>query len=106
MFVEFVFEVWFVSEMVDVILLLWLFMVDSGRIYLVSQVIDELIVIFVDMGFLIVEGLDIEIDELNFIVLNFFEGYLVCEMYDMFFFNEKEDGECFLLCIYMFLVQI
>lgn len=49
--------------------------------------------IFNDMGFVVEEGFDIEDDFYNFMVLNFLVGYLVCELYDMFFFEVDEVGD-------------
>src|SRR5690606_3842802 len=42
----------------------------EGRIHPVSQVFDEVIEIFADMGFSVAEGPDIETDDLNFTKLN------------------------------------
>ena len=42
----------------------------EGRIHPVSQVFDEIIEIFADMGFSVAEGPDIETDDLNFTKLN------------------------------------
>ena len=42
----------------------------EGRIHPVSQVYDEIIEIFADMGFAVAEGPDIESDDLNFTKLN------------------------------------
>lgn len=79
-----VFEVWLVGEWID--LLLFVFEVLCGLVYLISQVMDELVEIFVDMGFVVVFGFEIEDDWYNFIVFNMFESYLVWVMYDMFYF--------------------
>ena len=42
----------------------------DGRIHPVSQVFDEVVEIFADMGFAVAEGPDIETDDLNFTKLN------------------------------------
>ncbi|HRD75126.1 MAG TPA: phenylalanine--tRNA ligase subunit alpha, partial [Hyphomicrobiaceae bacterium] len=42
----------------------------DGRIHPISQVYDEIIEIFADMGFSVAEGPDIETDDLNFTKLN------------------------------------
>ena len=64
-----------------------------GRIHPISQVIDELTVIFADMGFAVAEGPDIETDELNFTALNFPEGHPAREMHDTFFLAPDHKGE-------------
>ncbi len=79
---------------------------EAGRIHPISQVIDELTVIFADMGFAIVEGPDIETDDLNFTKLNFPEGHPAREMHDTFFFNPKPDGSRLLLRTHTSPVQV
>ena len=56
-----------------------------GRIHPISQVMDELIAIFADMGFSVAEGPDIETDFYNFTALNFPPGHPAREMHDTFF---------------------
>jgi len=56
-----------------------------GRIHPISQVTDELSIIFADMGFAVAEGPDIESDDYNFTRLNFPEGHPAREMQDTFF---------------------
>ena len=94
------------SETVDVSQPLRTTPAEEGRIHPISQVTDELIAIFADMGFSVAEGPDIETDELNFTALNFPEGHPAREMHDTFFFNEKEDGERLLLRTHTSPVQI
>jgi phenylalanyl-tRNA synthetase alpha chain len=53
-------------ETVDVTLPVRSHGIEAGRIHPVSQVMDELGVIFADMGFAIAEGPDIETDDYNF----------------------------------------
>ena len=79
---------------------------ESGRIHPISQVIDELTVIFADMGFSIAEGPDIETDELNFTKLNFPDAHPARDMHDTFFFNPKPDGSRLLLRTHTSPVQI
>ena len=52
----------------------------------ISQVMDELVAIFADLGFAVAEGPDIETDENNFGKLNFPDGHPAREMHDTFFF--------------------
>ena len=66
--------------------------IEAGRIHPVSQVMDELAVIFADMGFAIAEGPDIESDDYNFTKLNFPPDHPARDMHDTFFFNPGPDG--------------
>ncbi|EYS90882.1 phenylalanyl-tRNA synthetase alpha chain [Bartonella bacilliformis str. Heidi Mejia] len=80
------------KERVDVTLPVRSSPVERGRIHPISQVIDELIAIYADMGFSIAEGPDIETDYYNFTALNFPEGHPAREMHDTFFFSEDATG--------------
>src|SRR5205807_826727 len=80
------------SETIDVTLPLRESPAEQGRIHPLSQVFEEVNVIFADMGFSIAEGPDIETDDYNFTKLNFPEGHPAREMHDTFFFNPKQDG--------------
>jgi phenylalanyl-tRNA synthetase alpha chain len=64
----------------------------SGRIHPIMQVMEEVQVIFADMGFSIAEGPDVETDFNNFTALNFPEKHPARDMHDTFFFNPGEDG--------------
>src|SRR6185369_15995147 len=75
------------SETVDVTLPLREPLAEQGRIHPLSQVFEEVNVIFADMGFSIAEGPDIETDDYNFTKLNFPEGHPAREMHDTFFFS-------------------
>ena len=66
--------------------------IEAGRIHPVSQVMDELAVIFADMGFAIAAGPDIETDDYNFTKLNFPPDHPARDMHDTFFFNPGPDG--------------
>ncbi|MGJ3262548.1 MAG: phenylalanine--tRNA ligase subunit alpha [Salinarimonas sp.] len=77
-----------------------------GRIHPVSQVIDELVAIFSDMGFSIAEGPDVETDYYNFTALNFPEGHPAREMHDTFFMREDAQGRRKLLRTHTSPVQI
>ncbi len=59
--------------------------VETGRIHPISQVTDEIVAIFADMGFSVAEGPDIESDDYNFTKLNFPPGHPAREMHDTFF---------------------
>lgn len=62
-----------------------------GRIHPVSQVIDEIVAIFADLGFAVAEGPDIETDYYNFTALNFPIGHPAREMHDTFFMQTSGD---------------
>ncbi len=79
---------------------------ETGRIHPISQVMDEIVAIFAEMGFSVAEGPDIETDELNFTKLNFPVGHPAREMHDTFFFNRKEDGTRKLLRTHTSPVQV
>ncbi|WP_298918064.1 phenylalanine--tRNA ligase subunit alpha [uncultured Algimonas sp.] len=62
----------------------------TGTLHPVPQVMEEMAVIFSDMGFSVAEGPDIEDDFHNFTALNFPPGHPARDMHDTFFL---EDGE-------------
>jgi phenylalanyl-tRNA synthetase alpha chain len=94
------------AEAVDVTLPARQAGIDSGRIHPISQVLDELIAIFTDMGFSIAEGPDIETDDYNFTMLNFPPGHPAREMHDTFFFAPDAKGERKLLRTHTSPVQV
>ena len=65
----------------------------QGHIHPVSQVTDELIAIFADMGFSVAEGPDIEDDFHNFTALNIPPEHPARQMHDTFYLAEGPDGE-------------
>src|ERR1035437_1040212 len=80
--------------------------IEAGRIHPVSQVMDELGVIFAGMGFAIAEGPDIETDDYNFTKLNFPPDHPARDMHDTFFFNPGPDGTRKLLRTHTSPVQV
>ncbi|WP_341760690.1 phenylalanine--tRNA ligase subunit alpha [Candidatus Endowatersipora endosymbiont of Watersipora subatra] len=66
---------------------------DRGHLHPVTQVTDEIISIFSDMDFAVLEGPEIETDYYNFTALNFPHDHPAREMHDTFFFSEDENGE-------------
>ena len=80
------------AETVDVTLPVRPSPLETGRIHPITQVMDELSVIFADMGFSIAEGPDIESDDYNFTKLNFPPDHPAREMHDTFFFPAGPDG--------------
>jgi phenylalanyl-tRNA synthetase alpha chain len=94
------------TETVDVTLPVREAPAEIGRVHPISQVIDELTLIFADMGFAVAEGPDIETDANNFTMLNFPESHPARDMHDTFFFNPKPDGSRLLLRTHTSPVQI
>jgi phenylalanyl-tRNA synthetase alpha chain len=79
---------------------------DEGRIHPLSQVLDEVIAIFADMGFAYEQGPDIESDHYNFTALNFPEAHPAREMHDTFYFEPRADGSRLLLRTHTSPVQV
>ena len=77
-----------------------------GRIHPVSQVMDELIEIFADMGFAVAEGPDIETDDMNFDKLNIPADHPARQDHDTFYFPPGASGERMLLRTHTSPVQI
>ena len=78
----------------------------EGRLHPVSQVTEEIVTIFADMGFSVAEGPDVETDFHNFTALNIPESHPARQMHDTFYFEENEDGERLLLRTHTSPVQI
>jgi len=77
-----------------------------GRIHPVSQVLEECIEIFADLGFDVAEGPDIETDEMNFGKLNIPPEHPARQEHDTFYFPPKADGSRLLLRTHTSPVQI
>jgi len=78
----------------------------QGRIHPVSQVLDECIEIFADLGFEVAEGPDIETDDFNFTKLNIPAEHPARQEHDTFYFHPKPDGSRLLLRTHTSPVQI
>jgi len=78
----------------------------SGRIHPVSQILDEAIAIFADMGFSIAEGPEIELDDYNFTKLNIPPEHPARQMHDTFYLRPKTDGSRHLLRTHTSPVQV
>ena len=78
----------------------------QGRIHPVSQVLDELIQIFADMGFGVAEGPDIESEDYNFTRLNMPEDHPARQMHDTFYLRPRADGSRMVLRTHTSPVQI
>jgi phenylalanyl-tRNA synthetase alpha chain len=78
----------------------------DGRIHPISQVWDEVVEIFADMGFAVAEGPDIETDELNFTKLNIPPEHPSRQEHDTFYLQPRADGSRMLLRTHTSPVQI
>jgi phenylalanyl-tRNA synthetase alpha chain len=94
------------NEKIDVTLPVRESAAEAGRIHPLSQVLDEIIAIFADMGFAYEQGPDIETDHYNFTALNFPEAHPAREMHDTFYFEPKADGSRLLLRTHTSPVQV
>ncbi len=94
------------NEQADITLPVRLGPLAEGRIHPVSQVLDECVEIFADMGFAVAEGPDIETDDLNFTKLNIAEEHPARQEHDTFYFPPKADGTRLLLRTHTSPVQI
>ena len=94
------------TERADVTLPVRLGAQGEGRIHPVSQVMDELIEIFADIGFSVAEGPDIETDDMNFDKLNIPADHPARQDHDTFYFPHKPDGSRLLLRTHTSPVQI
>jgi phenylalanyl-tRNA synthetase alpha chain len=65
----------------------------EGRIHPITQVVDELIAIFAEMGFTVAEGPDIEDDFHNFTALNIPPDHPARQMHDTFYLPAGPNGE-------------
>ncbi len=78
-----------------------------GRIHPISQVLDELVEIFADLGFAVAQGPHIEDDFHNFTALNIPEHHPARQMHDTFYLEpDPETGERRLLRTHTSPVQI
>jgi phenylalanyl-tRNA synthetase alpha chain len=78
----------------------------DGRLHPVSQVTEEIIAIFAEMGFQVAEGPDVEDDFRNFEALNFLPDHPARQMQDTFYLEAEQDGEPLLLRTHTSPVQI
>ena len=78
----------------------------EGRIHPVSQVLDEVVAIFGDMGFGLAEGPDIEDDFHNFTALNIPPDHPARQEHDTFYFPPGPDGARKLLRTHTSPVQV
>ena len=60
-----------------------------GRLHPVTQIMDEVCSIFVDLGFAVAEGPDVELDYYNFEALNIPKHHPARDMHDTFYINDS-----------------
>jgi len=77
-----------------------------GRIHPISQIIEEMVAIFGEMGFSVAEGPHIEDDWHNFEALNIPAEHPARQEMDTFYLREKEDGSRMVLRTHTSPVQI
>ena len=78
----------------------------AGTIHPVSQVWEEVVQIFADLGFSVAEGPHIETDWYNFGALNIPDDHPARQEHDTFYFNPREDGSRMVLRTHTSPVQI
>jgi phenylalanyl-tRNA synthetase alpha chain len=78
----------------------------EGRLHPVSQVTEECIAIFGEMGFTVAEGPDVEDDFHNFTALNIPPEHPARQMHDTFYLPERADGSRLVLRTHTSPVQI
>jgi len=83
---------------------------DSGTVHPISQVLDEVIAIFADLGFGVAEGPDVEYDDYNFTKLNIPPDHPARQMQDTFYVapqeGDKADGVSHVLRTHTSPVQV
>ena len=64
-------------------------LVPFGRLHPVTQIMDEVCSIFVDLGFAVAEGPDVQLDYYNFEALNIPQHHPARDMHDTFYVNDS-----------------
>jgi len=64
-------------------------LIPFGRLHPVTQIMDEVCAIFVDLGFAVAEGPDVELDYYNFEALNIPQHHPARDMHDTFYINDS-----------------
>jgi phenylalanyl-tRNA synthetase alpha chain len=78
----------------------------DGRVHPVSQVTEEIVAIFGEMGFAVAEGPDVENDFNNFGALNIPEEHPARQMMDTFYLEAEQEGRPLVLRTHTSPVQI
>jgi phenylalanyl-tRNA synthetase alpha chain len=78
----------------------------QGSVHPVSQVFDEIVAIFADLGFGVAEGPDVEFDDYNFTKLNIPPDHPARQMHDTFYVAKQADGSQHVLRTHTSPVQV
>jgi phenylalanyl-tRNA synthetase alpha chain len=79
---------------------------NSGSIHPISQVLDEVVAIFAELGFGVAEGPDVEFDDYNFTKLNIPPDHPARQMQDTFYVSPQADGSSHVLRTHTSPVQV
>jgi phenylalanyl-tRNA synthetase alpha chain len=79
---------------------------NSGTVHPISQVLDEIVAIFADLGFGVAEGPDVEFDDYNFTRLNVPADHPARQMQDTFYVAAQADGSSHVLRTHTSPVQV
>ncbi|HWA69405.1 MAG TPA: phenylalanine--tRNA ligase subunit alpha [Rhizomicrobium sp.] len=79
---------------------------NSGTVHPISQVLDEVVAIFAELGFGVAEGPDVEFDDYNFTKLNIPPDHPARQMQDTFYVCAQADGSSHVLRTHTSPVQV
>src|SRR5476651_163942 len=79
---------------------------NSGTVHPISQVLDEVVAIFAELGFGVAEGPDVEYDDYNFTRLNIPPDHPARQMQDTFYVSSQADGSSHVLRTHTSPVQV
>ncbi len=79
---------------------------NSGTVHPISQVLDEVVAIFAELGFGVAEGPDVEYDDYNFTKLNIPPDHPARQMQDTFYVAPQSDGSTAVLRTHTSPVQV
>ncbi len=79
---------------------------NSGTVHPISQVLEEVVAIFADLGFGVAEGPDVEFDDYNFTKLNIPPDHPARQMQDTFYVSAQADGMSHVLRTHTSPVQV
>jgi len=79
---------------------------NTGTVHPISQVLEEVVAIFADLGFGVAEGPDVEYDDYNFTKLNIPPDHPARQMQDTFYVAPQADGASHVLRTHTSPVQV
>jgi phenylalanyl-tRNA synthetase alpha chain len=79
---------------------------NSGTVHPISQVLEEVVAIFAELGFGVAEGPDVEFDDYNFTKLNIPPDHPARQMQDTFYVAPQADGSSHVLRTHTSPVQV